>query len=130
MKRTWISILMTVIAFALLLIGAGCAKAQPVHPNQINTFDGDAYDALTAAQAALNEAKSQYSAGKLPASAKAIINSTGAAYNTANASWKSWRDIVQGTKPGDAGAAQAQLTTDLAALSQSVANLKGVLAKP
>jgi hypothetical protein len=56
---------MAAVLLALALVSSGCQK-RVVHPNAINNFDGSAYDALTAAQGALDEAKAQFAAGRLP----------------------------------------------------------------
>ena len=111
------------LVLILLSFGAGCAKKATPHPNQINSFDGATYDTLITAQATLSEAKAQFAAGKLPAGSKDIINTAGAAYETARTSWVTWRDVYQGLKPGDANAAQAQLASDMTQLAGAIANL-------
>lgn len=112
-----------VLLLMLLVLSFGCAKKVTPHPNQINSFDGQAYDALTYAQAALDEAKAQYQKGSLPPGSKDIINAAGAAYETARTSWSTWRDIAQGLKAGDATASQAQLQTDIAQMTAAIAKV-------
>lgn len=109
----------------LVLISSGCHK-KVAHPNAINSTDAIAYDTLTAAQGALDEAKAQFAAGKLPQSAKQIINTTGDSYNTARGAWLSYRDVAMGLKTGDLGALQSDLTTALAGLNTAVVQLKSV----
>jgi uncharacterized MAPEG superfamily protein len=103
----------------------GCGKSVHPHPNQLNTLDGQAYDRLTEAQAALDEAKAQYAAAKLPQTAmvKAIINDAGAAYETARTSWMVYRDVLQGTTTGDPTAAQAALQQNMTSLAVAIAKV-------
>lgn len=117
--------LFAVVIVLLFLSNIGCQKNVVAHPNQINSFDGQTYDALISAQAALDEAKTQYSQGKFAAvpNAKLIINSGGAAYETARNAWQTWRDITLGVKSGDANAAQMTLQNDMNALAAAIANV-------
>ena len=106
------------------IVGGACAKKTVVpHPNQINAFDGQTYDTLVTSQAALDEAKKQFAAGKLPAGSKDVINGAGTSYEAARSAWMTWRDIYQGTKPGDQAAAQAALTADMSSLAVAIANV-------
>ena len=125
MRKTRNRSLFAVVTLLLVVSNIGCMKNVTAHPNQINSFDGQTYDALVAAQGALDEAKSQYSAGKLTSvpNAKLIINSGGAAYETARTAWQTWRDITLGVKPGDATTAQTVLQTDMAQLAVAIANV-------
>jgi predicted lipoprotein len=119
------------LAVCLLVLLAvsniGCQKNVTPHPNQLNTFDGQAYDRLTEAQAALNEAKSQYAQGKLPVTAKEVINASGAVYNTTYASWLNYRDIVQGKTAGDPEAARLKMLADMNQLAQAIVQLKNLI---
>jgi hypothetical protein len=114
---------MAAVLLALALVSSGCHK-KVAHPNAINNFDGSAYDALTAAQGALDEAKAQFAAGRLPQSAKPIINSTGESYNAARGAWLSYRDVAMGLKSGDLGELQSDLATALTSLNAAVGQLK------
>jgi hypothetical protein len=114
------------LTIALLVITAmavGCAKNVTPHPNQINSFDGQTYDALVSAQGALDEAKAQYASGKLPSGAKTVINDAGATYESARTTWATWRDITLGVKVGDADAVHAQLVADMAQLAVAITNV-------
>lgn len=112
-----------IVLFALSNIG--CMKKATPHPNQINSFDGQVYDTLTTAQATLDEAKSQYAAGKLAAvpNAKQIINAGGASYETARTAWMTWRDTVQGTRSGDPAVLQSTLQADMNSLAAAIAKV-------
>jgi 5,10-methenyltetrahydromethanopterin hydrogenase len=106
----------------------GChPKAAVPHPNQLNTFDGAAYDRLTEAQAALTEIKTQYAAGKLPTTAKPVINEAGAIYNTAYASWLNYRDILQGKTGGDPEAQKQKMLEDMNKLAQAIVSLRNLI---
>jgi predicted lipoprotein len=117
--------LLCVLAVVLVMSNIGCQKKVGAHPNQINSFDGQTYDTLVSAQAALDEAKNQYAQGKLTAvpNAKLIINTAGASYETTRTAWMTWRDITLGVKSGDAAASQTVLETDMAQLAVAVANV-------
>jgi hypothetical protein len=120
----------TILLFATLMTAAmygGCAAkngaATAVHPNQINAFDGQTYDILVSAQAALDEAKLQYKAGKLPTSSKSLINAAGASYETARTSWQTWRDVSLGVRFGDPEALKVTVQADTLALTQAIAEV-------
>jgi hypothetical protein len=118
----------TAIALAFVLTIAmvstiGCQKNVTPHPNQLSDLDGKVYDRLTEAQAALDEAKAQYSQGKLPPTAKDVINAGGAAYETARTSWMTYRDVLSGVKTGSVDAQQQQLNADMLAMAQAIAKV-------
>lgn len=128
MIRSSRSHLFAILAVLVVVSNIGCHPNATPHPNQINSFDGQAYDRLTEAQAALNEAKAQYQAGKISGPAtKQIINAAGSAYETTRTSWQTWRDIVQGKTAGDANAAQLKLTQDMNQLAAAIVNLKSLI---
>ena len=110
----------------LLLILAGCSNraVQAPHPNQLDQLDGAAYDVLTTAQAALNEAKVQQAAGKLPASSKDVINGAIAVYNSTQQAWHTYRSVKQGTQSGDLTQLAPQLQALVSQLQASVATLQ------
>lgn len=101
--------------FALLVILAvsitGCQhKGVLAHPNQINAFDGAAYDTLTVAQASLNQAKAL--APRYP-QFKTQLNQAIQSYDAALAAYKAYH---------------AQGSGDTEALNQQLANLSGQIA--
>lgn len=122
-RKTRLTVILTFIA---ILFTIGCQKKVTPHPNQLNAFDGQAYDSLVSAQAALEEAKGQYASGKLPPAAKVIINDAGALYESARTGWLYWRDISMGIKSGDVNEAQARLQDDLAQLSTAIAKVAAI----
>jgi predicted lipoprotein len=118
------AVISLVIVLLAVTFTVGCQKnLVTAHPNQINTFDGQTYDTLVTAQAALDEAKSQFAQGKLPAGSKIVINAGGAAYEAARSSWATWRDISLGVKAGDVNAAQLQLNSDMLAMATAIAKV-------
>ena len=122
-REVRVAVILTVIAVVFTI---GCQKKITPHPNQLNAFDGQAYDSLVSAQAALDEAKGQYASGKLPPSSKAIINDAGAVYESARTGWVYWRDVSMGIKPGDVNEAQAKLQDDLAQLAAAIAKVVAI----
>lgn len=121
-----LAMLVLLLTASLAGVLAGCAKNATPHPNQINAFDGQTYDRLTEAQAALDEAKVQYQTGKLPATAKTVINDTGAIYEQARTAHNLWRDISLGVKSGDAEATHLLLLSDMNQLAVAIVNLKNI----
>lgn len=105
-----------VLAFLvpLLLLG-GCAKTlTPSHPNQINQFDGVAYDTLVTVQASLNTAKTL--APQFP-QYKAELNQAIDAFNAALAAYKLYHSRAAGAPD------QTGLETQVSALVSSVSKL-------
>lgn len=97
----------------LLSLGVcvGCSKGgPPVHPNAVSNIDSWAYDVLTVEQDAINSAREDFKAGKLPPSAKEPLNHAIDQYNVAQAAWHSYH---------------AGLTTDSTALQNSINALIG-----
>lgn len=82
--------LMLIPILAILLAGSNCRTHVP-HPGQIDNLDGQTYDTLTVAQSVLDNARIQYTQGKLPATAKPVINGMGAAYNELRDLWIQYR---------------------------------------
>jgi hypothetical protein len=86
----------------LMIMFSGCAAKSATHPNQLNSFDGSAYDTLITAQAALESAKAQIN---VYPEAKPILNEAIASYNVALASYKAYHNAGG----GDISQLQAQL---------------------
>ena len=103
----------SIIVF-LLWMATACAT-RGIHPGAINKTDSDLYDGFLIAQATLNQAKVDFAAGKIPASAKDEINTAIRAYNVAQETWKAWRS--------GASKDYAQLEKDISALTREVAKV-------
>lgn len=117
--------LLVVCAVCVLL--TGCSKNPvTVHPNAISVFDSQTYDLLFEAQAAIDEAKAQFSAGNLPAAAHGPINVLVSVYNTARADWLIYRDAAQSGK--DPAAATAKLRGDMKDLANALVQVRKYIA--
>jgi predicted lipoprotein len=120
--------LIGVLIVLVMIASVGChTKAAVPHPNQLDAFDGQTYDSLVAAQATLDEAKAQFAAGKLPPTAKPVINSAGAAYEQARTAWQLRRDIMLGVKSGDAESTRLLLLNDMNQLAQAIVSLQKLI---
>lgn len=107
---------------------AGCGAAKnPPHPNQIDKFDGKTYDVLTTAQATLDQAKTEFKAGQLPASSNVLIDKTGAAYNDLRDAWIGYRAFKSAGK--DATDYVTRINSLIPLLNQFIADLKILLGK-
>jgi hypothetical protein len=107
------------LALAVLLMSACAKKTYVQHPGALNIFDSQAYDTLLVSQDALNSAKAEFAAGRLPASVKPLINGAVKAYNVARASWLTYRATQT---PADQAALQkalVDLTAAVAAIPKS-----------
>jgi hypothetical protein len=103
----------------VLSLGACVKQGTVLHPGQLNTFDGTAYDSLITVQAALNEAKTH--AGQFP-QFKDQLNQAIASYNAAQDAYKTYHVAASG---GTAtGPQQAALEQQIAALVASVAKVE------
>lgn len=94
------------------------------HPNQLSTLDGQAYDLLYTAQAALQEAQKQFQAGNIPQSAKPVYTVAAAAYNDCEAAWKTYRAVLAGTQSGDLTQYTQALTDQMKILNDSILALQ------
>jgi hypothetical protein len=113
-KNTKLSLFaMSALAF---VIAAGC-DPQPSHPNQLNAFDGAAYNSLTLAHAALTSFRVQ-----IPTIAPQYIpvfNDAAAAYRTAFDGYSTFRS--QPTSQDAVSAAVASLTASIVSLENAFA---------
>lgn len=101
---------------ALLILGAiGCGPGKTTpHPGQINTLDGDTYDSLTAARAAIATMRSKVQTSYPEYTAQ--YNQAAAAYGTAYASYVAFRSAPTSD--------QAQLAMVMQNLTVSVVALE------
>lgn len=112
------------LAVLLLLASTvGCAgkKAVAVHPGSISDYDSYAYDLLLVEQAAITEARAQYTAGSLPPAAHDPLNQAIKQYNATEAIWQAYH-----ATGGDSTALQQAIN----ALVAAVGTLQGLLGKP
>ncbi len=118
------------ILSACLLLGAlGCGPKHVVHPGAVDNFDSNVYDTLTIAQGVLDQAKTEFAQGKLPATAKTVINDAGGAYNLLRDAWLGYRAVKQ-TNPSDpAQEYVAKINALLPQINQFIADLRKLLGK-
>lgn len=114
MKKTILSIT-SLVALAGILFTVGCGSS--VHPNQINPFDGDTYDTLTTARAALVATKSRVQA-QYPKYV-VLTNTAIASYNTAYASYVTFRQAP--------AASDIQLASQIGLVTAAVIELESQL---
>lgn len=117
---------LTALVFVILL-SAGCAAKAPIPPpNQLSTLDGQAWDVLYTAQAALQEAQKQFQAGTIPQSAMPVYTAAAVAYNNCEATWHTYRAALAGTQSGDLTAYEQALKDQMTILKESIAALKTI----
>ncbi len=100
---------------ALLFVGASTGCVHVAHPNQINAFDGSAYDTLIATQAALTELRTKMTAYP---QYKPQFNDLVAAYNLAQSAYKTYHIAGTANTPQTQAALQTQLTDVVSQLSK------------
>ncbi len=93
-----------VLVLALLLSASACAARYTVHPGALNTTDSAAYDALLAAETAIDQAKIE-NQGKPNDALNRLI----ASYDVARDSWLTYRGAIAAQRKRDS--AQPQVTT-------------------
>lgn len=101
----------TAVALLLALLLAGCAaKNQPyvIHPGAVDETESRMYDSLLIWRGALEQAKAEFNAGTLPASAKDTINRAGEAYNLMRSVRQAYRTAMQAQAEADAAAQVAK----------------------
>lgn len=103
------------ILVAAALLSAAChhTGAQPPHPNQINAFDGAAYDTLITVQAALEEAKTHIA--QYP-QLKSQLNQAITSYNETMAAYKIYHSAAS-SDPDKQAAIQADIQTLIAGVA-------------
>ncbi|HMJ61297.1 MAG TPA: hypothetical protein VK493_06010 [Bryobacteraceae bacterium] len=97
-----------------LILTSGCGT-QPIHPNQLNTFDGATYDTLTLAHGALGSLRAQISAGYPKYVPQ--FNQAASAYDVAFQAYSLYRTDLNN---------QSQLSLAVANLTVSVVALESV----
>lgn len=101
----------------LLILAGGCAKT--IRVGAIDKLDSDTYNTLTVAQVLLDNAKVSIIQGKLPDTAKLIVNNAGKAYNALRDSWLAYRaNPVADTS--------SRMTAAALEMSRCIADLRGI----
>src|SRR5437870_269734 len=83
-----------VLIIVLLLVTAACAARLTMHPGAVNQIDSASYDALLIAEAAIDQARREYQAHRLPDSAKGPLDTLIRYYNVAHESWLAYRGAI------------------------------------
>lgn len=113
---------LALICLLTIGIATGCAKKVPIHPGAVSNVDSYTYDMLLVEQPALESAKADFLAGKLPEGAKDPMNAAIVQFNTTYAAWDAYHKGVS----TDADKLQASVN----ALVAAVAALQKALNKP
>jgi hypothetical protein len=107
-----------VLIIALLLVTAACAARITMHPGALNKTDSASYDALLIAEAAIDQARTEYQAGRLPDGAKEPLDALIHSYNVARESWLTYRGAIVTNVPPTVYF--DQLTKNLADLTNAI----------
>jgi hypothetical protein len=94
-----------------------------VHPGAINTADSVGYDALLIAKNTIDQARTDYQTGRLPASSKVAFNALVDSYTVARESWLTYRGALATNTPADQYL--LQLNRSVADLMTAIRNLTG-----
>jgi hypothetical protein len=92
----------TVLLLAILLSAAACAARYTVHPGALSKTDSAAYDALLIAETTIDQARTEYQAGQLPAGpndGKKALDTLVKSYNVARESWLTYRGAIATNVP-------------------------------
>jgi hypothetical protein len=101
---------------------SACAAHYTIHPGALNKTDSAAYDALLIAEAAIDQARMEYQASRLPALAKKPLNALIESYNVARDSWLTYRGAIATNVP--AGVYFHQLTKNVSDLAVAIRAFK------
>ena len=93
--------LVLLLTIPLLLSASACAAHYTIHPGSLNKTDSAAYDALRIAEAAIDQARMKYEAGRLPGEAKEAVNALITSYNVARESWLTYRAAIASNAPAE-----------------------------
>lgn len=107
----------------LLSLTLACGAKHPIHQGAVNQFDSNSADALTIWQADLNQAKDNIAKGLWPKDWAPQVDKAGGVYNTALASYKTWRDVASGVKTGDQQLLLTKFQSDLNELADAITAL-------
>src|SRR5262245_21497619 len=83
-----------VLILPLLFSASACGAHYTVHPGALNKADSAAYDALLIAETTIDQARLEYTAGRLPAESKDALDALIRSYNVARTSWLTYRGAI------------------------------------
>ncbi len=107
--------------FPLVFLWAACTH-YVVHPGSLNKADSAAYDTLLVAESAIDQARIEFKAGKLPFPAKNALDNLIKSYNVARESWLTYRGVIGTTQPQQVYL--DQLNKNMYALSLAITALR------
>jgi hypothetical protein len=110
------------LILALLISASACAARYTVHPGALNKADSATYDTLLAAEAAIDQARTEFHAGQLPGKAKDALNALVQSYNLARESWLTYRGAITAKVPQETYC--DKLTKNLSDLRNAIQALK------
>jgi len=102
----------------LLLSASACRAHYTVHPGALNTADSAAYDTLLVAEATIDRARTEYKAGRLPATAKQALDALIESYNIARESWRTYHGAIETPAPSE---------TDFTRLAKNLSDLTNAI---
>ena len=92
-------LLAVLVVVVVLFVASACTARYTVHPGALNTADSAAYDTLLIAEAAIDQARTDFQAGQLPGKAKDALNTLVQSYNLARESWLTYRGAIATNVP-------------------------------
>jgi len=99
-KIPGIKTLALVLMIPLSLSTTACAANRYViHPGALNQADSISYDTLLVAETAIDNARTDYQAGRLPESTKAAFNTLVRSYTVARDAWLTYRGAMDTNLP-------------------------------
>jgi hypothetical protein len=114
----------TTLVIPFVLATPACAGAHyAVHTGSRDTLDSATYDTLLAAEATIDQARSDYQAGLLPDDMAEALETLVRAYNVARQSWLTYRGAMATDVPADAYF--NQLSDDLTDLADAIRTFEG-----
>jgi hypothetical protein len=121
-------VLVPLLLVPLALSTTACAAHYTVHPGALNPVDSAAYDTLLIAETAIDQGRTEYQSGRLPAEARDAFNVLVQTYNITRESWLTYRGAMATKVPSDPYF--QQLHKNLSDLATAIRNLQRKEVKP
>ena len=116
--KTLVSMLLAPFVLAM----TACGAHYSIHPGALNLTDSAAYDTLLAAEAVIDQARTENQTRPLPAGVKDALNTLVRSYNVARESWLTYRGAIAASGPSDPYF--QQLTKNLTDLANAIRALQ------
>jgi hypothetical protein len=111
-----------ILVLPLVLLASACGAHHKIHPGALNKSDSAAYDMLLNAEAAIDQARIDFTARRLPGRAKPELDTLIQIYNVARESWLTYRGAVATKLPSEIYF--NQLTKNLTDLNNAIHKLE------